>query len=204
MQPNMLTLDFYLKPDVVAVARDLLGKVLCTRTSDGLVKAIITETEAYAGITDRASHAWGGRRTPRTEVMYRAGGVAYVYLCYGVHHLFNVVTGVGNVPDAVLVRGGVVVAGMELAASRLEKPVVRPTDTTGPGRLSKALGIYTGLTGTSLIQGSCWIEDQGVVIPEADIRVTPRIGVDYAGEDALLPYRFVVDANLSFTNHIGT
>lgn len=188
--------DFYRRPDVTRIARELPGKVLCHKTEAGVTKLIITETEAYAGITDRASHAWGGKRTPRTQVMYQAGGVAYVYLCYGMHHLFNVVTGVEDVPDAVLVRGGVVMAGMEMAASRLGKRVVQPADTTGPGRFSKAMGIHTGLTGSSLITGPCWIEDHGVVIQDADIRVTPRIGVDYAGEDALRPYRFVVDANL--------
>ncbi len=183
---------FYRRSDVVLIARELLGKVLCCDAAPGTTKMMITETEAYAGITDRASHAWGGKRTPRTEVMYRAGGVAYVYLCYGMHQLFNVVTGVEGVPDAVLVRGGVVVAGMELAASRLGKAMVRTADTTGPGRFSKAMGIHTGLTGTSFITGPCWLEDHGVVIQDADIRVTPRIGVDYAGEDALRPYRFVL------------
>ncbi len=187
-----LCADFYRRHDVVLIARELLGKVLCHETEAGITKLMISETEAYAGITDRASHAYNGRRTPRTEVMYRGGGVAYVYLCYGIHHLFNVVTGVEDVPDAVLVRGGQVVSGMEQAAARLGRGILQPADTIGPGRLSKAMGIHTGLSGTSLLSGPCWIEDHGVVVPEADITVTPRIGVDYAGEDALRPFRFVV------------
>ena len=106
MRSRKLTRDFYTRDDVVHVARDLLGKVLCSRIDNCLTKALIIETEAYAGAGDRASHAYGSRRTRRTEPMYRAGGIAYVYLCYGIHHLFNVVTSEQDDPQAVLIRAG--------------------------------------------------------------------------------------------------
>src|SRR5688572_7863163 len=96
--------DFYTREDVVLVAKELLGKVLCTKWNGKTTSGIITETEAYEGITDRASHAYRGRRTERTEIMYSEGGTAYVYLCYGMHHLFNVVTNKKDIPHAVLIR----------------------------------------------------------------------------------------------------
>ena len=100
-----IPLSFYQSDDVVFLARSLLGKSLLTFLDGKLTGGIITETEAYAGINDKASHAYGGRKTKRTEVMYREGGVCYVYLCYGIHYLFNVVTGKKDVPHAVLIRG---------------------------------------------------------------------------------------------------
>lgn len=184
---------FYRNVDVVTVGRQLLGKVLCTSIGGRLTKAVITETEAYAGETDRASHAWGGRRTRRTEPMYAAGGVAYVYLCYGLHHLFNVVTGPAEVPHAVLVRAGLPVGGVDVMLLRRNKSAPDKTLLGGPGSMAKALGITTDLTGTSLRGNRIWIEDHGHELPDSAIRTLPRIGVDYAGKDALRPYRFLVD-----------
>lgn len=183
--------DFYLHSDVVAVARDLLGKVLCTQFDGIPTTAIIMETEAYAGETDQASHAFGGRRTTRTEPMFGLGGIAYVYLCYGIHHLFNVVTGEEGTPHAVLVRAGSPLDGIETMLPRRRKVQVDKKLMAGPGTIAEALGIKSSMTGTDLAGDRIWIEDQGVVVAARDIQAGPRIGVDYAGEDAQRPYRFV-------------
>lgn len=187
---NRLDRAFYTRGDVVTVARDLLGKVLCTRIDGHLTKAVITETEAYAGVGDRASHAYGGRRTKRTEPMYAEGGRAYVYLCYGIHHLFNVVTSVEDDPQAVLVRAGSPVAGIDDMLERRGKDAVDKSLLAGPGSLARALGIRTELSGTSLQGRKVWVEDREFKISTDEIVVGPRIGVDYAGEDAARPYRF--------------
>lgn len=186
--------SFYRRDDVVAISRDLLGKVLCTRIDGTVTRAIIAETEAYAGVDDRASHAHGGRRTARTEPMFGPGGIAYVYLCYGIHHLFNVVTSEAGTPHAVLVRAGVPLTGVETMLARRGKAKADRTLLAGPGSLARALGITTALTGADLGGADVWIEDHGIVVDESVIRAGPRIGVDYAGEDALRPYRFTVSA----------
>lgn len=191
---NKLEQDFYTRNDVVEVAGDLLGKVLCSAIDNITTKAVITETEAYAGVEDRASHAYGGRRTRRTEPMFAEGGIAYVYLCYGIHHLFNVVTGRQDSPLAVLVRAGLPLAGVDEMLTRRGKDRADKKLMAGPGTLSQALGIRTDLSGASLSGTSIWIEDHGIRIAERAITVGPRIGVDYAAEDAALPYRFVVAA----------
>lgn len=190
-----LSRSFYIQPDVVAVARQLLGKRLCTRIGGKLTTALITETEAYAGVTDKASHAYGGRRTARTETMFAEGGTAYVYLCYGIHHLFNVVTNVKDVPHAVLIRAVQAEKGLPLMLERRNKPKPDKTLSGGPGTVSQALGIVTAHTGLSLLGTTIWIEETGIVVPEKSILAGPRIGVDYAGEDAKLPYRFVFKSN---------
>lgn len=187
-----LSHDFYRRDDVVQVGRDLLGKVLCTNIGGGITKAIITETEAYAGVGDRASHAYGGRRTARTEPMYAAGGVAYVYLCYGIHHLFNVVTSTQDDPQAVLIRAGHPLSGIDTMYSRRGKSATARNLLTGPGSLARALGIRTDLSGTSLGGQQIWIEDHGRRVPDDLVSIGPRIGIDYAGEDASRPYRFAV------------
>lgn len=172
------------------MARELLGKLLVTDFG-GRCEARIVETEAYAGIDDRASHAFGGRLTGRTRVMYEAGGVAYVYLCYGIHHLFNVVTNVSGMPHAVLVRAAEPLQGMSLMSSRTGKPTDDRRICSGPGRLSQAMGICTDHSGASLTGRSLHILDDGFELDEGSVLATPRIGVDYAGEDARLPYRFI-------------
>jgi DNA-3-methyladenine glycosylase len=183
---------YYVRDNVVEISRDLLGKVLCTYIDGKFTAGIITETEAYAGITDRASHAYGGRRTARNEVMYHEGGKAYVYLCYGMHHLFNVVTNVEGVPDAVLIRGIFPIDGISVILKRRKAKSLIKNLTTGPGKVSAALGIHTGLNGLSLSENTIWIEDRGLSFADEDVHIGPRIGIDYAGKDALLPYRFFV------------
>jgi DNA-3-methyladenine glycosylase len=187
-----LTTAFYTRPDVVQISRELLGKALCTRFDGRLTKAVITETEAYAGITDKASHAYGGRRTQRTEVMFWEGGYAYIYLCYGIYSLFNVVTNAANIPHAVLIRGAVACNGVATMLQRTGKKKITGDLLSGPGKLAKAMGLHYSQTGTPLSGSTIWIEDSGIVVPPAAIAATPRIGVDYAEEDASLPYRFVV------------
>ena len=189
---NKLSASFYRRDDVVEVARDLLGKVLCSHIGGHLTKARITETEAYAGPEDRASHAYAGRRTARTEPMYHEGGTAYVYLCYGIHHLCNVVTGERDDPQAVLLRAGEPVAGLDEMRARRGRAGAGSKLLAGPGSLSQALGIRTELSGVSLLGDQLWIEDHGFSVADDDIATGPRIGVDYAGDDAARPYRFLL------------
>lgn len=187
---------FYSRQDVVQIARELLGKVLCTQFDGIFTSGRIVETEAYNGIVDKASHSFGGRRTNRTEIMYAAGGTAYVYLCYGIHHLFNVVTNVKDTPHAVLIRAVEPLEGVEDMLIRTGKKKLDFSLTRGPGNVSKALGIGTTHTGQGLFEDSgIWIADDGFALPSEEIIASPRIGVDYAGEDALLPYRFYVKGN---------
>ncbi|MDQ3190570.1 MAG: DNA-3-methyladenine glycosylase [Bacteroidota bacterium] len=185
-----LTKNFYLRDNVITISKELLGKVLFTNINNVITAGIISETEAYAGITDKASHAYNNRRTNRTEIMYAEGGVAYVYLCYGIHHLFNIVTNVKDIPHAVLIRAVEPLVGLDeiLLRRKLSKPTSKMT--TGPGTVSQALGITTELTGISLLGSKIWIEDKGIKVNENQIIAGPRVGVDYAGEDALLAYRF--------------
>ena len=184
--------EFYLQEDVVDLASSLLGKKLCTYIDGIYTAGLITETEAYAGMHDKASHAYNNKRTKRNEVMYHPGGTAYVYLCYGLHHLFNVVTNVQDVPHAILIRAIKPAEGIEhMLVCRKHKSLAKNT-TGGPGTLSQALGITTRLNGTDLTEKSIWIEDTGIIFTKKQIQITPRIGVDYAGEDAKLPYRFLV------------
>jgi DNA-3-methyladenine glycosylase len=201
---KILDYAFYGRADVVKIARELLGKLLITSFDEGVTSGRIVETEAYRGEVDRASHAYGGRRTKRTEVMYGDAGTAYVYLCYGIHHLFNVVTNKKGMPHAILIRGLEPVEGIPLMLRRTGKKKPDHTLTRGPGNLSKALGLRTPHTGSSLSNppgGSLlssehiFIGDDGYRVPRGGIGVSPRIGVDYAGEDAKLPYRFFVKGN---------
>ncbi|MEI7726789.1 MAG: DNA-3-methyladenine glycosylase [Bacteroidota bacterium] len=194
-----LPLAFFLRPDVVQIARDLLGKHLVTRMDGVITSGIICETEAYAGTTDRASHSFGGRRTSRTEIMYARGGTAYVYLCYGIHSLFNVVTNIQDIPHAVLIRGIIPDQGPDEMISRSGKMKVDKKFGIGPGKVSKILGIHYSHSGLDLVNTSnemdspaIWIEDKGIEVNPALIISGPRVGVDYAGADALLPYRFTV------------
>jgi DNA-3-methyladenine glycosylase len=183
--------SFYQQKNVLKIARELLGKFLFTSVKGVVTSGIITETEAYEGETDRASHAFGGRRTPRTEIMYREGGTAYVYLCYGIHSLFNVVTNKRDIPHAVLIRAIYPVVNPKVMMQRRKRSKLTPNKLCiGPGTVTQALGIHFSDTGKSLMDDEIWIEDKGLKIPSAKIISGKRIGVDYAGKDALLPYRF--------------
>jgi len=187
---NKLSKSFYQRDNVVQIAKDLLGKYLFTNLGDGITSGIITETEAYCGITDKASHAYGNLRTARTEIMYMDGGVAYVYLCYGIHSLFNIVTNKIDIPHAVLIRGIKPVDGIEIMLKRSKKTDISKLNGIGPGNVSKLLNIHFSQSGESLFDNKIWLEDRGLKIPPFKIIAAPRVGVDYADEDAFLPYRF--------------
>ena len=182
--------SFYTREDVTLIARELPGKFLFTKFDGVITGGFITEAEAYAGVSDRASHAFGNRRTKRTRVMYQTGGTAYVYLCYGVHSLFNIVTNKKDVPHAVLIRGICITHGTEHVLKRTGKKEFSYQLTNGPGKVSGALGIHYRHTGIDLLGQEIWLEDLGLVVPEKNIQAGPRIGVGYAGDDAALPYRY--------------
>ena len=186
---------FYNRKDVLKIARELLGKIIITQFDGIITSGRIVEVEAYAGVTDKASHAFGGRRTARTEIMYHPGGTAYVYLCYGIHQMFNIVTNEKDIPHAILVRAVEPLEGIPDMLIRTGKKKADYTLTKGPGNVAKALGFHTKHTGCTLLEDEIIIGSDGFVPPSSDIAATPRIGVDYAGEDALLPYRFIVKSS---------
>lgn len=187
--------SYYSNQDVFFLAQDLLGKVLFTKINGETTAGIIVETEAYFGVKDKASHAYGGRRTDRTETLYSHGGVSYVYLCYGIHHLFNVVTSVQDDPHAVLVRAIEPLIGKEIMELRRNMSASKPSISAGPGSAAKALGIDRTFNKKDLDGHEIWIEDHGISYPQSEIIAGPRIGVAYAQEDALLPWRFFVKGN---------
>ena len=192
-----LTKSYFQSPDVTFIARDLLGKVLVTQIEGQHTAGIIVETEAYRGPDDKACHAYNHRRTPRTEVMYAPGGVAYIYVCYGMHHLMNVVTGPEEFAHAVLIRALEPIEGIDLMAQRRKMAPHDSRLTKGPGALSVALGLTSALSGTSLLQAHApvWIEDRQVSFSPEAICQGPRIGVESAGEAAHWPWRFFVKGN---------
>lgn len=190
-----LQFSYYLNRDAIFLAKDLLGKVLFTSVDGEVTAGIITETEAYFGVQDKASHAYGGRRTNRTETMYSSGGVAYVYLCYGMHNLFNVVSSVEGEPHAILVRAVEPLIGKEIMECRRNMPADKAAISSGPGSAARALGIDRSFNQKDLTGDEIWIEDHGIRYTPDQIAATPRVGVAYAQEDALLPWRFFVNGN---------
>lgn len=192
----MLPQSFFQSNDVVRIARELIGCSLHSLTDGHYCSGIIIETEAYAGITDKASHAYGGRYTERTKVLYLPAAHMYVYMCYGMHMLFNIVTADENTPHAVLIRALLPLQGIEVMRERRGAKVKDSALCDGPGKLSQALAIGKQHNAKLLSKDSVWIERHSV-FPEEAVLAGARIGVDYAEEDALLPYRFSVDKNLS-------
>ena len=195
LHSDKLPNTFYRQKNVCAVAKGLIGKVLVTHFKGVITAGRIVETEAYNGVADKASHAWNGRRTQRTETMYLEGGVAYVYLCYGIHHLFNVVTNEADIPHAVLLRAVEPILGIETMLKRTGKVKLDYSLTRGPGNMSKSMGILVKHNALGLQSDELSIVDDGFSVRPSQILATPRIGVDYAGEDALLPYRFILKDN---------
>jgi DNA-3-methyladenine glycosylase len=195
---NKLPVDFYQRQDVLQISRELLGKVLCTRLNDGsqdkpiTTAGIIIETEAYRAPEDKASHAYNARRTKRTETMFAAGGVAYVYLCYGIHSLFNIVTGPKDTPHAVLIRSIHPIKGIPHMLKRRKQTILKANLASGPGVLCSALGINTVHDRSDLTGTAIWVEDHGYDIRSKNIITTPRIGISYAEEYVDLPWRFVL------------
>ncbi len=188
----LLDSSFYTGKDVVKIARSLIGKALFTRLKGKITSGIIVEAEAYSS-RERGSHSYLGRMTERNKIMFGEGGHAYVYLCYGIHHLFNVVTNEVGKADAVLIRALEPTVGLEWMKLRMNTDKIYRI-TSGPGKLAKALGIDRNLNGEKLVPGKVWLED-GMPVPRSQIVASPRIGIDYAGPDARLPWRFTLKGN---------
>jgi DNA-3-methyladenine glycosylase len=194
---TVLPLEFFQHDDVLGISAALLGKYLCTRIDGNYTTGMIVETEAYRAPEDKASHAYNNKRTSRTEIMFKPGGIAYVYLCYGIHHLFNVVTGGLDRAHAVLIRAIEPVEGIDIMLQRRRLSEISFRLTSGPGSMSKALGIKTDFNGVDLTKSSSsiWIEDCGNKGRMPEIVRSPRIGVDYAEECADWNWRFYIKDN---------
>lgn len=190
-----LPLSFYQRADVVAITRELVGKIVVTNIDNMITAGRIVEAEAYNGPFDKAAHSYNNRRTARTEVMFSEGGVAYVYLCYGIHQMFNIVTNAKDIPNAILIRAIEPLVGIDTMLDRTKKKMHSFDLTRGPGNVAKALGIHTSQTGKSLLSDELYIAADGFAYEDEEVLATKRIGVDYAAEDALLPYRFIVKGN---------
>ena len=188
-------LSFYERKDVVKIAKELLGKIVVTNFDGKVTSGRIVETEAYVALTDKASHSFGGKRTARNEHMYLAAGTAYIYICYGMHQMLNVVTNEKEIPDAVLIRALEPIEGIDIMLKRTGKSKADKTLTRGPGNVGKALGIFKHHSGLFLLDEQIYLLDDDKKIAEENIGISKRIGVESAGADALLPYRFYVKGN---------
>ena len=186
--------SFYLRNDVVKIAKELLGKILVTNWNNEYTAGRIVEAEAYAGEIDKASHASKGK-TKRTSVIFEEGGTAYVYLCYGIHEMFNIVTNKNGIAHAILIRAVEPIEGIDIMLRRTGKKVFNETVTRGPGNVGKAFGFHRSQCGLSLQSDELYVADDGYKVDEKLIVASPRIGVDYAGEDALLDYRLYIKGN---------
>lgn len=183
--------DFYFRDDVVQVAKDLLGMYVVSQFGGKRTTGRIIETEAYRGPEDKACHAYNNRYTKRTSVMFKEAGVAYVTLCYGIHHLFNVVTGFEGKPHAVLIRALEPIEGIETMLQRREMERVAPRLMAGPGSVSKAMGITTDYHGQSLLSEDAQVYlAYGEHILAENILASPRVGINYAEEWVDKPWRF--------------
>lgn len=203
--PVILEPSWFTRPTCV-VAADLVGKVLCKQLidTDGKTKILrmrISETEAYIGEDDPACHAHAGTRTARTEVMYAQGGVFYVYLTYGVHHMLNLVSGPAESPESVLIRAGFLTDTSDRLSDEqylsLDKQLTHPKQFAGPGKLTKRLQVDRQLSAKPISpESTLWIEDDGCQPP---ISLRPRIGIDYAGaaKEWLLRYIWTDHPSLS-------
>jgi DNA-3-methyladenine glycosylase len=191
---QLLDNDFYLHGHVTEIAQRVLGKLLCTHVDGKRCMSRIVEVEAYEGRNDKACHANNGKRSKRNEMMYAQGGVAYVYLCYGIHAMFNIVTNAEGMADAVLVRAVEPLEGLHWMQER--KTGTAERIAAGPGNVCKALGIDLIHNGASLSDDTIWLAEAAHVSPN-QIVATTRVGVDYAGEDALRPWRYYIKGHPS-------
>lgn len=187
---NVLDKSFYLQDDVIEISKQLLGKYLCTEFDGFLTSGMIVETEAYRAPEDRASHAWNGRKTPRNAVMYEEGGICYVYACYGMHALFNVITNKKDIPHGILIRAIEPCDGVDKMAERRKMAPTNRALTSGPGKLAQALGITTRHSGLHLQSPPIWIESRHA--NDHEVICAKRIGIDYAGDDAHHLWRFYI------------
>ena len=186
-----LTRAYYLNENVVDVAKDLLGKVIVSHQDGILTSGMIVETEAYS-YKEKGCHAYGGKRTSRTKVMFEVGGIAYVYLCYGIHHLFNIVTNQEGLAEAVLIRAIEPIDGIAYMLKRRGVKSLTTSLSSGPGKLTQALGIDLACNAADLSGNNIWLQDSGSTFNQKQIKVSTRIGIAYAEEDAGLPWRFTV------------
>ncbi|MBS6535256.1 DNA-3-methyladenine glycosylase [Peptoniphilus harei] len=197
---KILENDFF-KRDTVEVAKSLIGKKIIRNISGNFFCAKIVETEAYLGLEDRACHSYGGRITDRNKTLYLPGGHIYVYLIYGMYDLLNIVTRDEEHPEAVLIRGVEPLENLDgISKNRFGKAYEdlstyqRKNLSNGPGKLSMALEINRSLNGKILSKNYLYI-GEGEEVPEKDLVITKRIGIDYAGEDANFPLRFCLRDN---------
>jgi DNA-3-methyladenine glycosylase len=191
-----LPLAFYDRHNVVQIAKELLGKIVVTNINSKITSGIIVETEAYVALTDKASHTFNGKRTARNEHMYAAPGTTYIYICYGMHQMLNVITNKKEMPDAVLIRAIEPVDGITTMLKRTGKQKLDNTLTKGPGNVGKALGISKEFSGISFLDDVITIYANDIfTLPDENIGISKRIGVESAGKDALLPYRFYIKGN---------
>ena len=196
MRLKKLPLSFYRREDVVLIAKELIGKIVLTKIDGQITSGRIVETEAYVAMIDKASHAYNGRRTARNEHMYEAAGTTYVYICYGMHQMLNVVTNKKDIPDAILIRAIEPLQGIDTMLKRTGKATFDSTLTKGPGNVGKALGISKKHSGLLLTNDEVFIYTDEESEVSADlIGSSKRIGVESAGADALLPYRFYMKGN---------
>ncbi|KAA9039319.1 DNA-3-methyladenine glycosylase [Ginsengibacter hankyongi] len=190
-----IPLSFYSRKDVVEIAKDLIGKIIVTNFDGSITSGRIVETEAYVALTDKASHSFGGKRTAKNEHMYASAGTAYVYICYGLHQMMNIVTNDKDIPDAVLIRAVEPIDGIDVMLKRTGKPTPDKTLTRGPGNVGKALGIFKHHSGNHLLGDKIYLMDDHFKINKEQIGTSARIGVESAGADSLLPYRFYLKGN---------
>jgi DNA-3-methyladenine glycosylase len=190
-----LPIHFYKRTDVILIAKELIGKIIVTHFNGQITSGRIVETEAYIGLTDRASHSFEGKRTARNEHMYAAPATTYVYICYGIHHLFNVITNAKGMPDAVLIRALEPVAGTDIMLERTGKKIPGNNLTKGPGNAAKALGISKSHSGINLLKDDIYIADDGLIVDEHLIGISRRIGIEGSGDAVLKPYRFYIKGN---------
>ncbi|TVR86109.1 MAG: DNA-3-methyladenine glycosylase [Saprospirales bacterium] len=191
LNENVLDSSFFEENNAIDLAVDLIGCSLHTSIGGEVTSGLIVETEAYCAPEDRASHAWQNRKTPRTEVMFESGGLSYIYLCYGIHHLFNVVCGSEGLPHAVLIRGIEPLEGVSTMLKRRDMSRPETRLTAGPGCLSRALGLTVAHSGKNLHPDyGIWLEKRKHVSDSPEIISTTRIGIDYAGKWKDKPWRF--------------
>ncbi len=191
-----MPVNFYERTDVVAIAKELIGKIVCTKIDGAFTSGRIVETEAYVAHVDKASHSFKGRRTAKNEHMYEEAGKTYVYICYGMHQMLNVVTNKKDIPDAILIRALEPLDGIDIMLKRTGKIKLDATLTKGPGNVGKAMGISKKHSALSLSGDEIFIySDELSDVPDEQIGVSKRIGVESAGADGLLPYRFYVRGN---------
>ena len=195
MEIKKLNEEFYTRSDVVELSKQLLGKHLCTNINNEYTEGKIVETEAYKAPKDRGSHAYGNKRTRRTEVFFNKGGIAYIYLIYGMYRLFNVITNLEGIPHAILIRAVEPIKGLEIMKRRRKINIVKRNLTAGPGLLSEAMGIEIKHNGTDLLGNTIWIEDRKEEIQAHKIIASSRVGMNFEGKYKTIPWRFRIKDN---------